>query len=125
MNGEQWCEVVIERPVSTQDTDTGIITITWESIAYEDGSPQVAMRLPAQVQDLLPSKAEYVTQGLSLVKGECRLRMGYRNDITSDMRVTVYRDSAVTYQIKSGPAEIGARKSKIEMMLEKFNVTAS
>jgi len=35
------------------------------------------------------------------------------------MRVTVHRDTSVVYQIVAGPAFIGGRKDRIEMVIER------
>jgi head-tail adaptor len=85
------------------------------------GSPVVAERFWAEVQDALPSRSEAVTQGLAVARNQTRLRMRWRDDINSSMRVTVHGDSDTVYQIVGGPADIDGRKSMIEMVLEKYS----
>lgn len=119
--GEVACEVTVEYPSATEDATYGTPIITWVALSYLPGSPQVAERFPATIQDALPSRAESVVQGLSVAKNQSTLRMRYRNDITSAMRVTVHRDTSVVYQIVGGPADIEGRKQRIEMQLEKVS----
>lgn len=119
--GEHDVQITVERPVSTPDATYGTPTITWVPLVALPGSPVVAERFWAQIQDALPSKSESVTQGLAVARNQSRLRMRYRNDITSDMRVTVHRDTSVVYQIVGGPALIGGRKERIEMVLERLS----
>lgn len=127
-NGEQRCEVTIDRIAVNgdegylgPDPNYGTERAVWVPLVALTGSPAIAERFPATIQDALPSKAESVVQGLSVARNQSRLRMRYRNDITSAMRVTVYRDTAVVYQIVGGPAQIGGRKDRIEMVLEKVS----
>lgn len=75
----------------------------------------------AQVQDALPSRSESVTQGLAVARNQVRVRIRYRADITSAMRVVLHGDSDVVYQIVGGPAEIGGRKRGLEMVLERYS----
>jgi head-tail adaptor len=95
----------------------------WEPLVSRPGSPPVAVRWRAEVQDVLPSRSEAVRQGLAQARNQVRLRMRWRGDITSAMRVTVHGDSDVVYQIVGGPAEIGGRKVALEMMLERYTTT--
>lgn len=110
--GEQDVQVTVERPVSTPDPEFGSPVITWTAV-FE--------RQWAKIQDALPSRSESVTQGLAVARNQSRLRMRYREDITSDMRVTVHRDADTVYQIVGGPAMIGGRKERIEVVLERYS----
>jgi head-tail adaptor len=56
-----------------------------------------------------------------VARNQTRLRMRWRDDINSSMRVTVHGDSDTVYQIVGGPADIDGRKSMIEMVLEKYS----
>ena len=120
-SGEMRVEVTVEYPVATVDPVYGTELITWTALSYVPGSPLVAEKFPATIQDALPSRAESVVQGLAIARNQSTLRLRYRNDITSAMRVTVHRDTDQVYQIVGGPALIEGRKDRIEMVLEKYS----
>lgn len=80
----------------------------------------VASRIPAEVQDVLPSKAESVQDGLALAKNRTRIRMRYRTDIDSSMTVTVHGAVERTLEIIGGPAILGNRTG-IEIMCEEIS----
>ncbi|PKV47990.1 head-tail adaptor [Janthinobacterium sp. 61] len=84
------------------------------------GWVQVAGRVPAQVQDALPSKSETVEDGLAVATRPARLRMRYLRGITSAMRITLHGDTDVIFQIVGGPAEIG-RREWLEMTIEQYS----
>ena len=71
----------------------------------------------AQVQDILPSRAESVDQGLSMQRRPCRVRVRYRDDITSDMRIDY---GGRKLRIVSGPVELGRREG-LELVAEEFS----
>jgi head-tail adaptor len=54
---------------------------------------------------------------------QTRVRMRYRNDIDSSMRVTIHQDASVIYQIISGPVDVTSegRKRMIEFVCEKLS----
>ena len=107
-------QVLVERKQVTQDQTFGTELVTWVPLASE--------RFWAQVQDVLPSRAESVTQGLAVARNQVRVRMRYRGDIDSSMRITVYGDGAnQVLQIVGGPAPIEGRKQFIEMMCERIS----
>jgi SPP1 family predicted phage head-tail adaptor len=114
-------QVTIEKKETTQDPTYGTPIVTWVPLVALPGSPVVAERFWAEVQDALPSRSEAVTQGLAVARNQTRLRMRWRGDINSSMRVTVHGDSDVIYQIVGGPADIDGRKSMVEMVLEKYS----
>lgn len=97
----------------------------WEPVVAQPGSPAVAERWWAEVQDALPSRSEAVRQGLAQARNQVRLRMRWRAGLDSSMRVTVHGDTGedVVYQIVGGPAEIGGRKGGLEMVLERYTTT--
>jgi SPP1 family predicted phage head-tail adaptor len=113
--------ITIEKKETTQDATYGTPIVTWVPLVALPGSPVVAERFWAEVQDALPSRSEAVTQGLAVARNQTRLRMRWRDDINSSMRVTVHGDSDTVYQIVGGPADIDGRKSMIEMVLEKYS----
>ncbi len=115
------CQVTIERPVTTRDARYGTDVVTWVALSYLPGSPAVAEKFWAEVQDVMPSRAESVRQGLALARNQVRVRIPYRNDIDSTMRVTIHRDTSVVHSIVGGPSEVGGRKRRIEMVCERFS----
>lgn len=84
-----------------------------------DDWEDVFSRVPAQVQDDLPSKSESVQNGLRLANRPARVRMRYQRGITSDMRVVVHNEVDDIYQISSEPAEIG-RREMIEFTIVEY-----
>lgn len=100
----------IEQKIVTQDPDFGTEIVNWARLAV----------VWANVQDVLPSRSESVTQGLAIAKNPTRYRIRYRSDVDSSMRVIIWRPGPVTYQIVGGPAELGD-KEYCEFMLERFS----
>jgi head-tail adaptor len=43
----------------------------------------------AEMQEMLPSRAERIAEGISIASRPTRIRIRYRHDITSDMRIAV------------------------------------
>ena len=115
------CQVTVEKKQTTVDSTYGTEIVTWVPLVALAGSPVVAEKFPAEIQDALPSRSEAVQQGLGIARAQSRLRLHWRDDMDSAMRVTVHKDSDVVYQIVSGIADIGGRKEAIEMMLEKYS----
>ena len=104
----------------TKDTTYGTELVNWIPLVAQAGSPVVAERFWAEVMDLSPSRSESVRQGLAVARNQTRVRLRYRSDIDSTMRVTVHGDSDVVYQIVGGPAMIG-RKELTELVLERYS----
>lgn len=111
-------QITISQKSVTRDSLYNTEAISWVPLVALPGSPVVGARFWAEIQDVLPSRSESVKQGLVIGRRQARLRMRWRNDIDSSMRVTVHGDSDVIYQIIAGPAEIEGRKRRIEMMIE-------
>lgn len=105
--GKRDKRITILRAAAVQDPDYGTQTIEWVPYA----------QTWADVQDMLPSRAERVADGISLARRPCRIRMLYRDDITSDMRVEI---GTRTLQIVAGPAELGRREG-IEIVAEELS----
>jgi len=102
--------VSIEYKSIEQDADYGTEVITWIRLAL----------VWANVEDMLPSRSEAVRSGLEVARNQVRIRMRYRDDITSDMRIIVHgRNGDVAYEIVAGPAMMG-RQEQLEMVCEKF-----
>lgn len=109
------------RTVTGQDPAFGTDIIEWVPIAYLPGSPPVAERFWVNLQDVLPSRSESVKQGLASYRDQLRLRMRWRADIDSTLRVIVHYDTDQLFQIVAGPVEVGGRKNTLELMLEKYS----
>lgn len=99
--------ITIERRVVTQDPVYGTSSSTWETHAT----------VWAQVRDVLPSRAESLDDSVSIARRPARIRMRYRSDITSDMRIQV---DGRTLRIIAGPAELGRREA-LELMAEELS----
>lgn len=113
--------ILIERKSVATNPTSGVETITWESLVLTADSPPAPVKIWAEVQDALPSKAESVVAGVGIAKSQTRCRLRWRNDIDSSMRVTVYRDPVQVYQIVGGPSDVDGRRVLIELMLEKYS----
>jgi head-tail adaptor len=79
----------------------------WEEVAT----------VPAQVQDVLPSRAERAAEGVTIASRPARIRIRFRPDITADMRI-IY--GARVMQIVAGPAELG-RRAALELMAQDYS----
>jgi SPP1 family predicted phage head-tail adaptor len=94
--------ITIQRPAVVVDPVYGPQDSGWEDL--------LPVRIPANKKDDLPGNTESVQNGLRLSNSPARIRIRYRNDITSDMRVIVHDENDRIYQISSTPAEIGRRE---------------
>lgn len=68
----------------------------------------------AQVTDLLPSRADRVEDGISLANRPARIRMRWKEGITTAMRVQI---GTRLLRIISGPAMLGRREG-LELVAE-------
>lgn len=100
-------EVVIQRRTETQDPIYGTATVTWADLAT----------VWAEVQDMLPSRAERIADGIDIARRPCRVRMLFRDDVDSTMRLKI-GDRAL--RIIAGPAEMGFRE-RIELIAEELS----
>jgi head-tail adaptor len=71
----------------------------------------------ANIEDVLPSRAERMLDVVNIASRPARIRLRYRDDITADMRI-IY--GARMMQIVSGPAEIGRREG-LELMAQDYS----
>lgn len=109
--GQMDRRVTFERPAMVDDPVYG---------PQPGGWAIYAARVPAQVLDDLPSKAEYVEGAARVARRPARLRMRYLSGITVDMRVTVHDTVDTVFQIVGGPAEIG-RREWTEITIEAYS----
>lgn len=92
----------------------------WEAIGTAPAS------VWAQVQDVLPSRGESNGDGIDTSRRPSRIRLRWREDITSAMRIILWKGDeggAVdrVMQIVSGPAEIFGRRTWMELMAEEYS----
>lgn len=114
-------QITIERKQVTVDSTYGTELVSWVPLVAQAGSPTVAQRFWAEVQDALPSRSESVVQGLAVARNQVRIRFRFRADVDSSMRVIVHWDTGdVVHQIVGGPATIG-RKEWTEVVTERIS----
>jgi SPP1 family predicted phage head-tail adaptor len=97
----------IERKIAAADPLYGTETVTWVEF----------VTVWAEVQDVLPSRAERLADSIVIANRPARIRMRHLAGITADMRVIVGNR---TLQIVSGPAAIGRREC-IEIIVEQHS----
>lgn len=93
--------ITLQRPIQVEGEYGPQPSNEWET---------VFTRLPAQVQDDLPSQSEQVQNGLKMADRPARVRVRYLRGITSDMRVVLHDEVDTLFYISGGPAEIGRRE---------------
>ncbi len=98
----------IEKPVITQEDVYGTQETSWTTHAV----------VWCNVQDVLPSRDESIRGGVTAATSKTRLRMRYRGDIDTSMRVVMFRPLETIYNVIGYPAEIGNRDG-IEIMIER------
>tara|TARA_R110002072_G_scaffold38314_4_gene110909 strand:+ start:15771 stop:16121 length:351 start_codon:yes stop_codon:yes gene_type:complete len=101
--------ITFERRTTAQEPIYGTHRPTWSAVAT----------VWAQVRDVLPSRAETVADNVSMARRPARIRVRYRTDITSDMRIDF---EGRKLRIVSGPVEIG-RRDGLEMMAEELSTS--
>lgn len=112
-------QILIEKKSVTQDPTYGTELIAWVPLSTVSGQPEWYW---AEVVDALPSRSEAVTQGLAVARNQVRVRMRWRDDIDSSMRITLRGGiSNTVMQIVGGPAAIEGRKQFLEMMCERIS----
>lgn len=67
--------------------------------------------------DSLPSRSEAVKNGLDVNTNQSRIRIPFRTDIDTTMRMII---EGHTYQIVAGPSEIG-HKDLTEFVVERYS----
>lgn len=92
------------------DAQFGTANDVWLPLVVLPGSPVEAADLWAQILDALPSRSESVQQGLEVARNQTRVRMRWRNDVDSSMRIVERDGRQRTLQIVGGPAELGRRE---------------
>jgi head-tail adaptor len=102
--------VRIEQPVADTSLD-GAGSGTWALVK----------EVWAEVQDTLPSRSERLADGINVAARPARVRIRFRDDVTSAMRIVLLRKKVPEriMQIVSGPAVLGNRDG-LEMMAEDY-----
>lgn len=98
--------ITFEERQAVQNATYGTQEITWHDVAT----------VWAEVQDILPSRAEGVESNINLSRRPCRVRIRFREDLTSDMRIDF---NGRKLRIVSGPVEMGRREG-LELVAEEL-----
>lgn len=106
--------ITIQRPAVIDDPVYGPQPGGWEDV-------ENCVRISAQRMDALPSQSESVQGDLRMARRDARLRIRYRDGLTSDMRILEHRpNNDIVYQISGGPSEIG-RREWIEFTIREYS----
>ncbi|MEQ8409123.1 MAG: head-tail adaptor protein [Gammaproteobacteria bacterium] len=98
--------------VGQQEPEYGTVT----------GEPVDGPSAWANKEDVLPSREEGLHAGvLSTISQKVRLRFRWRDDINANMRVRIEGPLTRTMEIIGGPAEIGDRRTYMEIMCEEIS----
>jgi len=116
--------VRIERPV-TDDAFDGAGAGTWEPLQTDIVS--------AEIMDMLPSRGERLADGINVTTGPARVRLRYRTDVDSSMRlVEILSDEdgndvdGRIMQITTRPARLRDRgRELIEFMTEHYSTAGN
>lgn len=109
----------IERPVA-DESFAGAGSGTWEPVK----------EVWAEVQDVLPSRSERLSDGFNIAARPARVRIWWRPAITPAMRFVLLRKTGGevmvdrVMQIVAGPAEIEGRK-RLEFMVEDYSTAGN
>ncbi len=101
------------RTVTGQDSRFGTGIIAWVTIAD---------KIHANLEDILPSRkdrSEVQSDEIRIASRPTRVRIAFRTDITSDMRVIVHTPVYRLCKIVTMSAELG-RKDGLEFMIDEF-----
>jgi head-tail adaptor len=114
--GEMDRLIRIERPIADNSLD-GAGSGSWEKVAED---------VWCSIQDALPSRGEKLAGGINIATRPARVRMYFRDDLTSAMRFIETTDGADgrVMQIVSGPATIG-RRDGLEFMVEDYSLAGN
>lgn len=98
--------ITLQQRTSVPDALYGTPVETWNDVA----------EVYANVQDVLPSRGEGIADGINIARRPCRIRIRWRDDVTSAMRVRI-NDRVL--RIITMPAELG-RRAGLEFMAEEL-----
>lgn len=98
--------VTILTRTTAQDATYGTQVETWVPLAT----------VWANVKDMIPSRGERIAEGIQIANRPCRVRMRYRADVTSAMRLQF---GTRQLRIVTQPAELG-NKEGVEFLAEEL-----
>ncbi len=108
--------VRIEHPIADDSFD-GAGSGSWQPVGLEW----------VGIVDALPSRSEQLAEGISITSRPARVRMRFRDGVTTAMRLVLLRwdgtawvPAARIMQIVSGPAVLGRREG-LEFMVEDYS----
>lgn len=108
--------VRVERPVADEGFD-GAGSGSWAPVGLEW----------VGIVDALPSRSERLAEGINFAARPARIRMRYRDGVTTAMRLVLLRWDGTVWvaadrimQIVSGPAVLGRREG-LEFMVEDYS----
>lgn len=112
-------QILIEKKQVAQDATYGTEVVTWVPLAGTVPAPEWFW---AEVSDAAAAAAEsMIRQDLVVARNLTRIRLRYRDDISSSMRVTLRGDGSNTVmQIVGGPSAIEGRKQFTELLCERL-----
>lgn len=102
----------IEQRTTAQEEAFGTRVDTWTTWAT----------VWAEVEDVLPSRGESVVDGIAIAERPARVRMRYRQGLTSDMRAIDLSRGNRELRIATQPVEMG-NKQRLEFMVADFTTT--
>lgn len=112
-------QVLIEKKSSSQESGYGTEVVAWLPLSTVAAAAEWYW---AEVSDFSPSRNEAMVQGVPFGRTLTRVRIRYREDIDSSMRVTVRDDTGNrVMQIVGGPSHVGGRKQLTELICEKLS----
>lgn len=111
--GARDTEITFQQASVAKDATYRTQTKTWANLASHPTEW-------AEVQDILPSRAEGLEDGIDITRRPCRVRMLYRSDITAQMRVVI---GGRTLEIVSGPVALGSpgRPDGLELICQQVS----
>ena len=107
-------QIRIEQRSTTQESVYGTLADTWTTFAT----------VWAQVQDVLPSKAESQAEGIRIAERPARVRIRYLDGLSSDMRIVLIDRGNRLMKIATPPAELG-RQQGMEFMAVEFSTAGA
>ena len=119
-------QITIQKKQVTKDAHFGTEVVTWVPLVVATGQSDqsVGEKFWAEVVDVLPSRAEAVSLGLNVARNQTRIRLRYRDDVDSSMRLLLHGDGAdQVFQIVAGPANVAkdGRKTLMEIVCERWS----
>lgn len=103
----------IERRTAAKSASFGSTSDVWETV------PGYAS-VPANIQEILPSKAERLEGSMRIAQRPARVRVRYASGITSAMRVVYLDRDNRLMKILTPPVEMGRREA-LEFMVSDFS----